>query len=109
MTVLRNDQFTVFLLKRNPNLPPPPLPHHVFLSLFFLFVCLGFVCLFFFFCQLSVLLLFLFFFFLGGGGVVSLLFAVVVVFSFVFVFAGLRYFPKIRVQFIARDEFYEII
>ena len=31
------------------------------------------------------------------GGVVSLLFAVVVVFSFVFVFAGLRYFPKIRV------------
>ena len=62
-----------------------------------------FVC----FCQLSVLL----FFFLGGGGVVSLLFAVVVVFSFVFVFvfAGLRYFPKIRVQFIARDEFYETI
>lgn len=61
-----------------------------------------------FFCQLSVLLLL---FFLGGGGVVSLLFAVVVVFSFVFVFvfAGLRYFPKIRVQFIARDEFYEII
>ena len=107
MTVLRNDQFTVFLLKRNPNLPPPPPPPRFFVS-FFLFVCLGFVCLFVCFCQLSVLLLLFFF---GGVGVVSLLFAVLVVFSFVFVFvfAGLRYFPKIRVQFIARDEFYEII
>ena len=63
-----------------------------------------FVCLF-----LSVVCVVVAFFL--GGGVVSLLFAVVVVFSFVFVFvfAGLRYFPKIRVQFIARDEFYEII
>ena len=102
MTVLRNDQFTVFLLKRNPNLPPP-LPHHVFF-VSFLFVCL-FVCFFFVSCLCCCCCFFL------GGGVVSLLFAVVVVFSFVFVFvfAGLRYFPKIRVQFIARDEFYEII